>query len=549
MLLELSLALTIPLAPTPADELVPGNSWMAYGHAAEAGFDAEALADVHASWRDLPSSAFMVIAEGAVVAAWGDVERRFMCHSVRKSFMSGLYGVFHDAGVIELEVTLAELGIDDIDDGLTDAEKTARIEDLLRARSGVYRLAAYEPPQNPKPPRGSHLPGRNWCYNNWDFNTLCTIFQQVTEQDVFEAFERKFAVPLELEDWRLTDGYYHYELEKSEHPAYPFRMSARDMARFGLLYMRSGRWADERLLSRSWIDRSTCASSNGDHPIGGYGYMWWVFNRRPSLAAAGMYAALGVGNQLIAVLPERGLVIVNRANTYEGESTPPGALQGLIEAVLDAQVGSPVESPELVPLAASEAELERRALNLGAADRELVESLTGTFPYPAPSLGFPVRATQVVTAEGARLLCSVERSGKFRWDLMGDGRWFEEDTHGEYVPIRDAQGRVEGFATVELVVNAALQARVNGADPERLLVQLAGLSLEARTPVACGRLALLAMEPDSDELAALDGWLERGHDPAAMKAHLERLASVLEEMDQADAAGRIRELAKAAALR
>ena len=60
---------------------VPGDEWMRYTDVAQAGFDAELLEAAQAAWESLPSSAFLVIADGAVVAAWGEVGRRFMCHS------------------------------------------------------------------------------------------------------------------------------------------------------------------------------------------------------------------------------------------------------------------------------------------------------------------------------------------------------------------------------------------------------------------------------------------------------------------------------------
>ena len=92
--------------------------------------------------KEFSASSFMVVANGAVVAAWGDVSRRFMCHSVRKSFMSALYGIYWDRGVIELNKTLVDLGIDDEDDILLESEKQARILDLLKARSGIFHPAA-----------------------------------------------------------------------------------------------------------------------------------------------------------------------------------------------------------------------------------------------------------------------------------------------------------------------------------------------------------------------------------------------------------------------
>jgi CubicO group peptidase (beta-lactamase class C family) len=209
---------------------IPADDWMRFTNVQDAGFDPARLEAARASWEEIPSSAFLVIVDGAVVASWGEVERRFMCHSVRKSFLSALYGIYWDRGEIELNKTLADLGIDDDPDPLLDAEKRARILDLLKARSGVFHPAAYAGRTDSRP-RGSEGPGRYFAYNNWDFNTSAAILMQETGADVFEAFDEYFGQPLEMEDWRVSDGYYHYERDKSKYPAYPFRMSARDAAR------------------------------------------------------------------------------------------------------------------------------------------------------------------------------------------------------------------------------------------------------------------------------------------------------------------------------
>jgi CubicO group peptidase (beta-lactamase class C family) len=75
--------------------------------------------------------------------------------------------------------------------------------DLLKSRSGVYLPAAYEDrnARNSKPARGTHEPGTHWHYNNWDFNVVGTIFNQKTGSDVFEAFYRRLAVPLQMQDF------------------------------------------------------------------------------------------------------------------------------------------------------------------------------------------------------------------------------------------------------------------------------------------------------------------------------------------------------------
>lgn len=58
-------------------------------------------------------------------------------HSIRKTLMEALYGIYHEKGVINLDATMTELGIDDIDP-LSDKEKTATIRHLLEGRSGIY---------------------------------------------------------------------------------------------------------------------------------------------------------------------------------------------------------------------------------------------------------------------------------------------------------------------------------------------------------------------------------------------------------------------------
>lgn len=450
-----ALILCLPVAH--AGERVPAEQWTMYTDPKEAGYDAEGLEIARQQWEELPSSAFMVVSNGAVVAAWGDVSRRFMCHSVRKSFMSALYGVYWDRGEIELNKTMADLGIDDRGDGLLEAETQARILDLLKARSGVFHPAAYAGRTDSRP-RGSEGPGRYFAYNNWDFNTLVTILEQETGGKVFEAFDEHFARPLAMEDWRISDGYYHYEPDKSIHPAYPFRLSARDAARFGLVFARNGLWGEARILSRDWVMRSTAMYSIDDD-IAGYGMLWWVF-REPRFKQYGMVSALGVGNQMIAVLPDLDLVIVNRANTYEGQRTPMPELLDLIESVLEARQGGPEGEPELVPLATSEPDPRFQPV----ADQRL-ERFAGEWSYPPEPLGIPQFTTVTTHVDHGALVAYSEVSGTFREYLQPDGSFIEEDSLERYLPIHDANGSYAGFADADTILMAALLAA--GADDSK----------------------------------------------------------------------------------
>ena len=61
------------------------------------------------------------------------------------------------------------------------------------------------------------------------------------------------------------------------YPAYPFRMSALDMARFGLLYLRNGNWRGRQIVPQDWVAGSTMAHSVEDPELNiGYGMMWYV---------------------------------------------------------------------------------------------------------------------------------------------------------------------------------------------------------------------------------------------------------------------------------
>ena len=534
LVLALGAILAVPRASLgqAAGDRVPDDNWMRYADVEQAGFDAAKLAAAQDTWEGLPSSAFMVIADGAVVVSWGAVERRFMCHSVRKSFLSALYGIYWDRGEIELNKTLADLGIEDEPDSLLVVEQRARILDLIKARSGVFHPAAYAGRTDSRP-RGSEGPGRYFAYNNWDFNTLAAILEQETGARVFEAFDEHFGAPLQMEDWRVSDGYYHYERDKSKYPAYPFRMSARDAARFGLLFARDGMWNDEHILSEHWVSRSSALYSI-DSDIIGYGFMWWVF-LEPRFTSHGMFAALGVGNQMIAALPKTDLVIVNRANTYEGEGTPMQALLDLIEQVLEARTGTPAADPQLVPLEVG----SDPAVTQVSADR--LEEFVGEWDYPPAPLGMPSLMKVTITAGEGHLESFAPVAGTFSLYLQEDGSLHEEDSYERYLPVRDSDGSFAGIADVRSIVIAAVTAAANG-ESDRAADFLAIVEGEesVRVGVARAVIDVLDGDPQSAERGVRE--LAQHADPAQLEAEVNGAGYVLMGIQKAEQALAVFEL-------
>ena len=101
----------------------------------------------------------------------------------------------------------------------------------------------------------------------------------------------------------------------SIYPAYVFYASARDLARFGLLYLRHGRWRDQQVIPAEWVDESTRPYSTTNSGSG-YGYLWWT--AAPGRLPAGSYFAAGNGGQYVFLIPADDMVIVHLAHMKSG---------------------------------------------------------------------------------------------------------------------------------------------------------------------------------------------------------------------------------------
>jgi CubicO group peptidase (beta-lactamase class C family) len=308
---------------TKSTDIFPRSSWSRISSLEKAGWSTEKLNAAHrySDADSIHTSAVMIVQGGEVVDQWGDIDQKIDSYSVRKTLLSALFGIYASEGVIDINQSLEQLGIDDSPTPLTKQEKQARIVDLLRARSGVYHLVDFETESMTKnrPARGSHAPGTFWYYNNWDFNVLGTIFEKKTGLKIGEAFYQRIAKPINMQDFQPSDVFY-FGGPASIHPTYHFEISARDLARFGLLYLRHGRWNERQIVPEAWVEKSSHASemvkSNGVD-LGGYEYLWWVDYggvHFPEVAVPGIYSARGVGAHYLFILPTLDLVIVHRTD-------------------------------------------------------------------------------------------------------------------------------------------------------------------------------------------------------------------------------------------
>ena len=247
----------------------------------------EAREQIDAFIAGLDTTAIEVLHQGQPIYRYGDVARTegLYIASVRKSVLALLYGPWVESGTIDLDATLAELGIDDIE-GLTDDEKQATIRHLITSRSGIYHPASNGGDAPNKPARGTYAPGEYFIYNNWDFNAAGAVFEQLTGMSVYDAFDAQIAQPIGLSDY---DAAYHNENRPqtgpdsaSQYPAYHFSLSARDLARVGQLVAQRGAWDGEQVVSEAWIDEmlevhTTLEEVRAHRRVPfAYGYMWWL---------------------------------------------------------------------------------------------------------------------------------------------------------------------------------------------------------------------------------------------------------------------------------
>ena len=323
MMLKSSLAaIVLSLASLAAAQpaVYPQAQWEKVVDTETVGWSKAGLETFRSELARTGTAGLVVVHAGRVIFEYGDLSTPRVVASVRKSLLSALYGKYVASGLIKLDATLAELGIDDIG-GLSDKEKQATVRDLLEARSGVYHPAANSGDDSAHaPPRNSQTHGTYFLYNNWDFNALGTIFEKQTGRNIYDAFESDLARPLGMEDFDRAIQKKEGNRRKSIHLAYHIRISPRDLARVGYLMLREGDWNGKQVVPREWAKESTrlvTSASQMNSPAArrgplGYAYLWWVWDKPWATGPfAGAYTGLGLGGQHLTVMPALDIVVAH----------------------------------------------------------------------------------------------------------------------------------------------------------------------------------------------------------------------------------------------
>jgi CubicO group peptidase (beta-lactamase class C family) len=286
------------------------------------GIDRDALAQVSDrlmkgnEYKGIPF-AFVVLRGGVPVAeAYREPygrDTRFLSWSVAKSFTNALVGILVREGRMDL---LQPAGIEEWKD---DDRSRITLNDLLQMQSGLKwnedygsrsdvnlmlfregdmsRYAVSSPMEHPS--------GTHWYYSSGTANIISSLVRNEFDSDA-ECYA--FMRDQFFEKIGITDAVFETDPSGDFVGSSYLYATARDYARFGLLYLNDGVFSGERILPEGWVKYTrTPASGSG----GKYGALFWlnIDGRYPS-APSDMFSCEGHDGQMIFIMPSHDIVVV-----------------------------------------------------------------------------------------------------------------------------------------------------------------------------------------------------------------------------------------------
>jgi CubicO group peptidase (beta-lactamase class C family) len=279
--------------------------------------------------------ALLVIKDGRLIAEGyfndGSIDQKARLQSVTKSFTSALVGIAIEQGLLTgVDQKLLD-SFPEVAAEITDPRKEEiTIQQMLQMRAGypweethadlwAGLLSGYYVPLIEAFPL-TEDPGTRFQYSNLTSNWLGIIVDRASGMRLKSYAEEHLFAPLGIEP-----GEWGTDAEGHNNGCGDLHLTARDAAKFGLLYLDDGQYEGERILPAAWVDdslRTYSASVSSGAPssgrIGryfrdvGYGYQWWTARIGDHHVA---YAA-GHGGQLIVLLDAYDLVIVTTAYPF-----------------------------------------------------------------------------------------------------------------------------------------------------------------------------------------------------------------------------------------
>jgi CubicO group peptidase (beta-lactamase class C family) len=254
-----------------------------------------------------------------------DMHTRTRTWSTAKSIAVTLIGMLVDQGKLALDKPLAIEWLPVVSNPENDPRNRITLRYLLNMSSGLYPvdslgmeyvtgsgLSYWAGDSSAIGARNRGLirtPGTFWDYENYD--TLLAVYamkQALGDDRVYAEFPRRALLDrIGMRNTLVsTDRFGDFILSSQVYT------NARDLARFGLLYLQKGVWNGERLIAESWIDfvrtpaPATAASGNF------YGGQFWLVPDDRDDVPRDAYTTAGNRGQYTIIVPSKNLVIVRR---------------------------------------------------------------------------------------------------------------------------------------------------------------------------------------------------------------------------------------------
>jgi len=284
--------------------------------------------------KDREGASGVILRGGYIVAEWGDPARVDMTFSVTKTFLTTVVGLAWQRGLIkdvndEVRPYMPP-GVD-----LFAAEHNQKIkwDHLLRQTSDWQGTLWGKPdwadrpvgPIEQWPNRKLYEPGTHFKYNDVRINVMALAALHVWRRPLPDVLREELMNPIDAStswqwhgydnSWVDIDGKRVQSVSGGAHWGGGMFINSHDMARFGYLFLRNGKWKDKSIVSEKWIQMArTPGPANAT-----YGYANWYLNtlnnngRRalPSAPESAVYF-VGNGNNIIYIDWEHDLVVVFR---------------------------------------------------------------------------------------------------------------------------------------------------------------------------------------------------------------------------------------------
>lgn len=330
--------LTLPLPPgDPAQIAWPDGDLLA-NSGLPANIDAAVL-QAASDWafnRSTPEQdtlSLLIVYNGEIIheryAPGIDMNTRTRTWSTAKSIASALIGMLVDQGRMSLDAPLGFGWLPENQSSETDPRNAITLRQVLNMSSGLETidnrgmeyatgsgLSYWAGASSVTGARSRALirePGTTWDYENYD--TLLGVYamkQALGGEKEYAEFPRKAL--LDRIGMRNTlvsvDRFGDFILSSQVYT------NARDLARFGLLYLNNGVWNGERLLSEEWIDFTRTPAPATVGKGGQYGGQWWLVPESRNDVPKDAYSTNGNRGQYTVVVPSHNLVIVRRGLDY-----------------------------------------------------------------------------------------------------------------------------------------------------------------------------------------------------------------------------------------